>query len=169
MSGPRPFLRLPPTLVSASTARLPPCRPRIIEIMSNLPVTESAMRMALAVTGKFDIISMIRGLHGGSLAVEALTSVGGNRKKGLGPLMFPAKANALLPPYCYRCPINLSYPSCDIACLKTSEEMLEYVTSQHAAGIMAETIPVPGGMIVPPKEWLPRLAQLAKRWGALLI
>ena len=130
---------------------------------------EIAMRMALAATGKFDIISMIRGLHGGSLAVEALTSVGGNRKKGLGPLMFPAKANALLPPYCYRCPINLSYPSCDIACLKTSEEMLEYVTSQHAAGIMAETIPVPGGMIVPPKEWLPRLAQLAKRWGALLI
>jgi len=130
---------------------------------------EIAMRMALAATGKFDIISMIRGLHGGSLAVEALTSVGGNRKKGLGPLMFPAKANALLPPYCYRCPINLSYPSCDIACLKTSEEMLEYVTSQHAAGIMAETIAVPGGMIVPPKEWLPRLAQLAKRWGALLI
>jgi 2,2-dialkylglycine decarboxylase (pyruvate) len=130
---------------------------------------EIAMRMALAVTGKFDIVSMIRGLHGGSLAVEALTSVGGNRKKGLGPLMFPAKANALLPPYCYRCPINLSYPGCDIACLKASEEMLEFVTSQDVAGVMAETIPVPGGMIVPPKEWLPRLAQLAKSWGALLI
>ena len=130
---------------------------------------EIAMRMALAVTGKFDIVSMIRGLHGGSLAVEALTSVGGNRKKGLGPLMFPAKANALLPPYCYRCPINLTYPSCDVACLKASEEMLEFVTSQDIAAIMAETIPVPGGMIVPPKEWLPRLAQLAKRWGALLI
>ena len=48
---------------------------------------EIAMRMALAYTGKFDIVSMIRGLHGGSLAVEALTSVGGNRQKGLGPLM----------------------------------------------------------------------------------
>ena len=43
---------------------------------------EIAMRMALAYTGKFDIVSMIRGLHGGSLAVEALTSVGGNRKQG---------------------------------------------------------------------------------------
>ena len=67
---------------------------------------EIAMRMALAATGKFDIVSMIRGLHGGSLAVEALTSVGGNRRKSLGPLMFPAKSNALLPPYCYRCPVN---------------------------------------------------------------
>jgi 2,2-dialkylglycine decarboxylase (pyruvate) len=130
---------------------------------------EIAMRMALAATGKYDIVSMIRGLHGGSLAVEALTSVGGNRRKNLGPLMFPAKANALLPPYCYRCPVNNTYPGCDIACLKSSEEMLEFVTSQNIAGIMAETIPVPGGMIVPPKEWLPRLAALAKRWGALLI
>src|SRR5262249_10526072 len=48
-------------------------------------------------------------------------------------------------------------------------EMLEFVTSQNIAAIMAETIPVAGGMIVPPAEWLPRLADLAKRWGALLI
>src|SRR6516164_1430286 len=130
---------------------------------------EIAMRMALAATGKFDIVSMIRGLHGGSLAVEALTSVGGNRRKNLGPLMFPAKSNAILPPYCYRCPVNNTYPACDVACLTSSEEMLEFVTSQNIAAVMVETIPVPGGMIVPPKEWLPRLAKLAKRWGALLI
>jgi 2,2-dialkylglycine decarboxylase (pyruvate) len=130
---------------------------------------EVAMRMALAATGKYDIVSMIRGLHGGSLAVEALTTVGGNRRKSLGPLMLPAKANALLPPFCYRCPINLTYPACDVACLKQSEEMLEFVTSQNIAAILAETIPVAGGMIVPPKEWLPRLAELSKRWGALLI
>ena len=47
--------------------------------------------------------------------------------------------------------------------------MLEFVTSQEVAAIMVETIPVPGGMIVPPKEWLPRLAAMAKRWGSLLI
>ncbi len=130
---------------------------------------EVAMRMALAATGKYDIVSMIRGLHGGSLAVEALTTVGGNRRKNLGPLMFPAKANAILPPFCYRCPVNNTYPGCDIACLKQSEEMLEFVTSQNIAAILQETIPVAGGMIVPPKEWLPRLADMAKRWGALLI
>lgn len=130
---------------------------------------EIAMRMALAYTGKFDIVSMVRGLHGGSLAVEALTSVGGNRRKGLGPLMLPAKTNAIQPPYCYRCPINLDYPDCDIACLKSSEEMFEFVTSQDIAAVMVETIPVPGGMIVPPKEWLGRLAAMTKRWGALLI
>ena len=47
--------------------------------------------------------------------------------------------------------------------------MLEFTTSQEIAGIIVETIPVPGGMIVPPPEWLPRIAAMAKRWGALLI
>jgi 2,2-dialkylglycine decarboxylase (pyruvate) len=130
---------------------------------------EVAMRMALAVTGKYDIVSVIRGLHGGSLAAEALTTVGGARRKSLGPLMFPAKSNSILPPLCYRCPVNLTYPGCDIDCLKKSEDLMEFVTSQDVAGIMAETIPVSGGMIVPPQEWVPRLAELAKRWGAVLI
>ena len=130
---------------------------------------EVAMRMALAVTGKYDIVSVIRGLHGGSLAAEALTTVGGARRKSLGPLMFPAKSHAILPPFCYRCPVNLSYPGCDIDCLRKSEDLMDFVTSQDVAAIIAETIPVSGGMIVPPQEWLPRLAALAKRWGALLI
>lgn len=142
--------------------------------MINFAVTgseanEIAMRMAIAKTGKFDIVSVIRGLHGGSLAVESMTTVGGGRRKGLGPLLMPAKANAILPPYCYRCPVNLEYPSCDVKCLKTSEELMEHLTSKSIAGVLAETILVPGGMIVPPKEWLPRMQDLAKRWDALLI
>ncbi len=48
---------------------------------------EIAMRMALGVTGGFDICAAVRGLHGGSLAAEAITSVGGARKRGLGPMM----------------------------------------------------------------------------------
>src|SRR5262249_21110964 len=124
---------------------------------------------ARAASGKYDFVSMPGALEGGRWAVGARPAVGANRRKNLGPLMFPAKANALLPPYCYRCPVNNTYPGCDIACLKSSEEMLEFVTSQNIAAIMAETIPVPGGMIVPPKEWLPRLAALPQRWGAPLI
>jgi 4-aminobutyrate aminotransferase-like enzyme len=130
---------------------------------------EVAFRMALAKTGGFDIVSVIRGLHGGSLAVEAVTTVGGARKNSLGPLLMPSRANAVFAPLCYRCPINLSYPSCDIGCLKASEQLMEHVTTKNVAAIIAETVPASGGMIVPPKEWLPRLAEIARRWGALLI
>jgi 2,2-dialkylglycine decarboxylase (pyruvate) len=128
---------------------------------------EIAMRMALGVTGKYDIVSIIRGLHGGSLAAESVTSVGGARKSNLGPLLPPAHRNAIYAPLCYRCPINLTYPSCDIACLRASDELMEHVTSREVALVMAETIPVAGGMIVPPKDWLARLQELAKKWGAL--
>ncbi len=130
---------------------------------------EIAMRMAVATTRKHDIVSVLRGLHGGSLAAESVTSVGGGRKGGLGPFMIPARSNAILAPFCYRCPVNLTYPSCDIGCLKLSEDMMEHMTSKSVAGIIAESILVPGGMIVPPDEWLPRLKQVAKDWGSLLI
>jgi 4-aminobutyrate aminotransferase-like enzyme len=83
--------------------------------------------------------------------------------------MIPSRTNTILAPFCYRCPINLSYPDCGIACLDSSEQMMEAVTSQDVATVMAETILVAGGMIVPPPEWLPRLKQLAMRWDALLV
>ncbi|MDA8050763.1 MAG: aspartate aminotransferase family protein [Rhodospirillales bacterium] len=130
---------------------------------------EVAFRMAIAKSGKFDIVSVIRGLHGGNLAVESVTTVGGARKHSLGPLLMPSRAAAILPPLCYRCLVNLTYPGCDIGCLKTSEQLMEFTTTKSVAAIIAETVPVSGGMIVPPKEWLPRLAMLARRWDAMLV
>ena len=130
---------------------------------------EVAMRLARGATGKFDFVSVIQGLHGGTFAVESLTSIGGPRKRGLGPMLMPARANAILAPYCYRCPINLKYPSCNIACLDTSDEMIERTTSGEVAAIFAETILGSSGMIVPPEGWLPKLKRLAEKWEALLV
>lgn len=130
---------------------------------------EVAFRMAVAKTGHFDIVSVVRGLHGGSLSVESVTNVGGARKQSLGPLLMPSRASAILPPLCYRCPVNLSYPGCDVGCLKTSEQLIEFTTTKSIAAVIAETVPVSGGMIVPPKEWLPRLAELARRWQAVFV
>ena len=130
---------------------------------------EVAMRIARGATGRFDMVSVIQGLHGGTFAVESLTSIGGPRKRGLGPMLMPARANAVLTPYCYRCPINLQYPSCKLACLDVSDEMIERTTTGEVAAIFAETIMGSGGMIVPPPGWLPKLKELARKWGALLV
>jgi len=130
---------------------------------------EVAMRLARGATGRFDMVSVIQGLHGGTFAVESLTTIGGPRKRGLGPMLMPARANAVLSPYCYRCPINLEFPSCKIACLDVSDEMIERTTTGEVAAIFAETIMGSGGMIVPPEGWLPKLKRLARKWGALLV
>lgn len=159
--------------VVAFAERLTATLPDGLDVV-NLTVTgseanEVAMRASLALTGKHDIVSVIRGLHGGSLAVESLTTIGGARRRNLGPLLPPANAPAIYAPFCYRCPINLEYPACDVACLDSSRQLLDHVTSGDIAAVMAETMLVAGGMIVPPAEWLPRLKALAEDAGALLV
>jgi 4-aminobutyrate aminotransferase-like enzyme len=130
---------------------------------------EIAMRMAIGSTGKFELVSLIKGLHGGTLGVESLTTVGGARRQSLGPLMIPAAKNAIYGPSCYRCPINLKYPDCSVACIEASEALLEHLSTKEVAAIMAESVQVPGGMNVPPPEYLPKLKALAEKWDALLI
>jgi 2,2-dialkylglycine decarboxylase (pyruvate) len=129
---------------------------------------EIAMRMALAATGGFEICSVVRGLHGGSLAAEAMTTVGGPRKRGLGPLTMPARANCIIPPFYYRAPVP-DEEEWDRISLQLSEEMLEYATTQEIAGIIVEPMLVAGGMIVPSERWMRGIRELADRWGALLI
>ena len=148
---------------------LPPQLSKMNFAVTGSEANEIAMRMAIGATAKFELVSLIRGLHGGTLGVESLTTVGGARRASLGPLMIPAARNALYAPTCYRCPINLTYPDCGVACIDASEERLEHLSTKEVAAIMAETIQVPGGMNVPPPEYLPRLAALAKKWDALLI
>lgn len=130
---------------------------------------EVAMRFARAYNHKFDFVSIFKGLYGGTLAAESITSLGGARKKGLGPLLMPSRTNAIIPPYCYRCWINLKYPDCNIACLDLSDEIINCSSSGEVSAIIAEPMLVAGGMIVPPPEWLPKLKKLAEKWGALLI
>ncbi len=153
----------------ALTATLPDGLDVVNFTVTGSEANEVAMRMALGASGKHDIISVIRGLHGGSLAVEGLTSIGGARRRNLGPLLPPANAPAIHAPLCWRCPINLTYPDCGVACLAASEDLIDRTTSGDAAAIIAETILVAGGMIVPPKEWLPGLKSLAERHGAFLV
>jgi len=129
---------------------------------------EIAMRMALGVTGGFDICAAVRGLHGGSLAAEAITSVGGARKRGLGPMMMPARSNCIIPPFYYRAPVS-DPDEWDRITLQLTEEMIEYTTSQEIAALILEPLLVPGGMIVPSENWVRGIREIADRWKALLI
>lgn len=141
--------------------------------MVNFAVTgseanEVAMRMALGATGKFEICSVVRGLHGGSLAAESVTTVGGARRRGLGPLTIPARANIITPPFYYRAPVR-DEAEWDRISLQLSEEMIEFTTSQEVAAILIEPMMVAGGMIVPSERWMRGLREIADRWNALLI
>ena len=73
--------------------------------------------------------------------------------------------------YCYRCPYNLTYPSCDLHCVNVLED--EYfsktVPPEEVAAVFVEPIQGEGGYVVPPPDFLGRLRELADRHGILLI
>ncbi len=72
-------------------------------------------------------------------------------------------------PYCYRCPLSMTYPSCDIACAKYAKRVVESQTDGAPAAMIAETISGVGGIITPPPEYFRVLKETLAPYGTLLI
>jgi len=72
-------------------------------------------------------------------------------------------------PYCYRCPLGLTYPECGIACLEKLEMNLKNHSERIAGIVMEPAIMAAGGMIPIPGGYLGRIRELATRHDVLLI
>jgi adenosylmethionine---8-amino-7-oxononanoate aminotransferase len=83
------------------------------------------------------------------------------------PLLFPTRTFARS--YCYRCPLDLSYPSCGLACADTLEGVLAREGDRVAAVIIEPLVQGAGGIVTAPDGHLARVAEIARRHGALLI
>src|SRR5581483_4860273 len=71
--------------------------------------------------------------------------------------------------YCYRCPLGLTYPSCEIACAKSAKRVIETQTNGNPAAMIAETIAGVGGIITPPPEYFKVLLDTLNPFGTLFI
>ncbi len=78
---------------------------------------------------------------------------------------------AHLVPYadCYRCPFALSYPSCGLACAEFARKAIRSQPAGPVAAVIAEPMQGTAGNVVPPKEFLPAVADAAHEVGALFI
>jgi 4-aminobutyrate aminotransferase len=133
---------------------------------SGAEAIEGAVRLAKQSTGRREVVSLGLGFHGRTIGTLSLT---GNRarKKGNGPYV-PGVAFGP-PPYCYRCPLKLSYPSCDLACARALKDVVQQQTSGDVAAFIAEPVLGEGGIIVPPKEYLEVAVRIFHDEGALFI
>ncbi|HVY47202.1 MAG TPA: aspartate aminotransferase family protein [Minicystis sp.] len=132
---------------------------------SGAEAVESALRLAKSATGKHEFVSFWGGFHGKTMG--ALSLMGTRFKHGLGPMV----PGAHLVPYadCYRCPLALSYPSCGLACVEVAKKQLEAASTGSIAAFVIEPMQGSAGNVVPPPEFLPAVAELAREHGALLI
>lgn len=146
-------------------AELMPAQLRRFQMYSGGTETvEAGLRLAKSFTKKHEFIGLYRGFHGKSLG--SLSLMGVAYKDGFGPKApgFMLSPNA----YCYRCPLKLTYPSCGVACADMIEEIYKNESTGQVAAVVVEPIQAAGGIIVPPPEFLPKIAGFCQRHNILL-
>jgi 2,2-dialkylglycine decarboxylase (pyruvate) len=132
---------------------------------SGSDANEAAMTIAKKYTGGFEIAAPHVNFSGLSVGTRQVTFAGWH--SGYGPPL--PGTFAIVAPYCYRCPLGLAYPSCDIACLKTSMELIDAQSTGNLAAVITEPLFSAGGVIEPPPGWLTRLAAACHERDMLLI
>lgn len=132
---------------------------------SGTEADETAMVLARAYTGRQEIVALRHSYSGRSMG--AMSVCGQSTWRHAGPYV-PGVVHAVSP-YCYRCPLKLSYPSCDLACAKDIEELIQTSTSGKVAAFIAEPIQGAGGFITPPKEYFQEAVAIVRKYGGVFI
>jgi adenosylmethionine-8-amino-7-oxononanoate aminotransferase len=118
-------------------------------------------------TQRWKIIGRDLSYHGTTVSTLA---AGGHekRRRPFGPMLADwPKAPAC---FCLRCPLGKRYPACEVDCAGELERILAREGPETVAAFVAE--PIVGstaGGVVPPAEYWPRLAEICRRHGVLLI
>ena len=114
---------------------------------------------------RFKTVSRYFAYHGTTLATLDAGGMG-ERKAKFEP--YSGDFVHVAPPYCYRCPFGLTYPSCGLACVKNMETTILGEGPETVAEVIVEPIMSGVGVAVPPDEYLPEVESLCRKYGLLL-
>jgi adenosylmethionine-8-amino-7-oxononanoate aminotransferase len=118
-------------------------------------------------TRRWKIVSRRQSYHGSTIGALSVSGNTGRREPFL-PLL--AEWGHIAPCYCYRCPLGLKYPQCNVACADELEKYLEENDRETVAAFIFE--PVSGatlGAVAPPQGYAERIGEICRRHGILLI
>jgi 4-aminobutyrate aminotransferase/(S)-3-amino-2-methylpropionate transaminase len=141
---------------------------RSMFVNSGAEAVENAVKIARCATGRPGIICFQNGFHGRTNMTMGLTSKIVPYKKDFGP--FPADIYRIPYAYCYRCPLNLDYPGCGVACADLLEQGFEnQYQADRIAALIVEPVQGEGGFIVPPPEYHAKLKAICDDKGIVFI
>lgn len=137
-------------------------------VNSGAEAVENAVKIAKAYTKRPAVVSFESGYHGRTLLTMALTSKVRPYKHEFGP--FAPEVYKVPSAYCYRCVFGATYPGCGMRCLEHfSRFFVSECDPSSIAAMIIEPVQGEGGFIVPPKEYLPGLAEICKKHGIVFI
>ena len=135
---------------------------------SGAEAVENAVKVARYATKRSAIICFDNAFHGRTQLTMSLTSKIKPYKLNFGP--FVPEIYRMPYAYCYRCPFNLDYPSCDVACADYMEDFfIGHVAPENTAAVIVEPIQGEGGFVTPPPEYFPRLQKICAKYEIPLI
>ncbi|ETI68420.1 aspartate aminotransferase family protein [Neobacillus vireti] len=142
-------------------------------VNSGSEATETAMKMAIqywqekGIHTKTKVLSRWVSYHGITLGALSMSGHTGRRARFV-PLLedFPV----INPPYCYRCPYNLTAPTCNYLCARELNQAIERIGAEKIAAFIAEpVIGASGGAITPPKDYFKTIKEICDAHDILFI
>ena len=118
------------------------------------------------ITRKTKFIFLNNSYHGDTLGA---VSVGGIDlfHRIFSPLLF--QSYKIPSPYCYRCELGKTYPSCRLFCLREAEKILKKYHREIAGLIIEPLMQGAGGMIASPPGYLKGIKRLCDKYDTLMI
>lgn len=126
---------------------------------------ENAIKLARLFTGKLKILAKWRSYHGSSYG--AISASADPRRPPVEPGI-PGVVH-FLDPFCYRCPFNLEYPSCNLHCAEHVKQTVEMESADTIAAIILESQTGGPGFYAPPPGYMERIREICDENDILLI
>lgn len=121
------------------------------------------MRLFNKREGKTKIISNYNSYHGSTMGSVSLT--GDFRRIAVDTVYSSPFVLHGPPPYCYRCPLKLKYPECNLACADYLEYMIK--NDGNEGGLFLEPVTGTNGVVVPPDGYMKRVREITEENGVL--
>ena len=158
------------TLAEGLARRAPGPGPwRVFFANSGAEVVEGAIKLARLRTGRPKVVAFYGAFHGRTYGALSLTASKPVQRRGYAPLL-PEVLHTHYA-YCYRCPVNRHPDTCKVECLDLLTETMFSTTTDPSeiAAVIVEPVQGEGGYVVPHAGFLPRLREITRQHGILLI
>lgn len=162
------YAELPVTFAENLLTMFPNGFGKVFFSNSGTEANEAAIKFSKLFTKRQYSLAFYNSFHGRTLGALSLTSSKLAQREHFGPFNSVVHAPYA---YCYRCPFGKEYPSCGMACVDYIKKypLKREVSGKEVAAMFVEPVQGEGGYVVPPKEFIKGIREIAEDNGMLFV